>query len=114
MALFFDRVTIDVNGNCVDGSLGTGNFAIPGKIRRDDDGVPIINAAISAFALEYKNPKEAVIGREELEVEVTSGGSRNGTVAARLNLRPASPNRDWLFTGTVTALVIAELEDGHR
>ncbi|MER6045982.1 hypothetical protein ABT168_00550 [Streptomyces sp. NPDC001793] len=114
MTLFFERVPIDVSGNCVDGMLGAGNFTIPGKVRRDDDGVPIINAAISTFALEYKSPKEYAIGREEIGVEVTSGASRNGTVAAKLNLRPAFPDRNWLCTGTVIALVIAELEDGHR
>ncbi|MBB5122573.1 hypothetical protein AF335_27125 [Streptomyces eurocidicus] len=113
MALYMTEVNIYVdNGSCVDGEIGSGTFALPGKVRLDDDNQPIINVALKSFVLEYERPLEYGIGHQHIKLDLPTGGKKSGMVSAKLQLRPATPDRNWLFKGSVTALVIADLVDG--
>ncbi|MEU7135766.1 hypothetical protein [Streptomyces sp. NPDC046261] len=113
MALYLEEVNIYVeNGSCIDGEIGSGNFNLPGRVRLDDDNQPIINVALKSFVLEYERPVEYSIGHEHILLSLPTGGKKSGMVSAKLQLRPASPGRDWVFKGNVTALVIADLVDG--
>ncbi|GAA2671620.1 hypothetical protein [Streptomyces lunalinharesii] len=120
MALAFREIEVPIGPrDCSAAWEHDEKFDFPRKIKVDDNDNLVVDVAIKAYDLEALangNPTEFMVWHDKVSVELTTSGHRSGSVRLSAWLRP-HPNyaasSGYGFRGTVKALVIADLEDGH-
>ncbi|MFI9201382.1 hypothetical protein [Streptomyces sp. NPDC053048] len=118
MAIAFKRVKFEVDRAPMAAPYSQKQgFTIPGKIRNDEKGRPVINVMLQSYSLEVLengNPSHCSMSLDQVGLEIVSSEDTDEDGQVKLTLwRRNHPNHatnpGWGFKGTVTALVIADL-----
>ncbi|MEX2985975.1 hypothetical protein [Streptomyces sp. C36] len=119
MPIAFKTVTFEVNRAPMAGAyIKPQGFAVPGTVRRNEKGKPVLQVALQSFEMEVLvdgNPSHCSMALDQVKLELVPSTNEDDDGAVRLTLlrrnhpNDARNNPPWGFRGVVTALVIADI-----